>query len=78
MGWQTKELLIWGSHRGPVTLESRACPYYAYVIQVKNSVEAPLSLSSQFGEAIFQEVGVISVSGLDPHPEYLCLGPSQL
>lgn len=57
MGWQTKELLIWGSHRGPVTLESRACPYYAYVIQVKNSVEAPLSLSSQFGEAIYLSRG---------------------
>lgn len=57
MGWQTKELLIWGSHRGPVTLESRARPYYAYVIQVKNSVEAPLSLSSQFGEAIYLSRG---------------------
>ena len=44
-GWQTEGLLILGSCWDPGVLESRGAPYYAYIIQVKNRVEAPLSLS---------------------------------
>lgn len=76
-GWQTEGLLILGSRWDPGILES--VPYYGYIIQVKNRVEAPLSPSVFVSIYLLIKGGsLISVSAPCPRLEHLCLGPSRL